>query len=84
MEKVCALCGNTQNIQLHHVYGAANRKISDRMGFTEYLCLECHTGGNGVHMNNEKGLQLKQKHQRIWEETHDRESFLKLICRNYL
>lgn len=89
MQKVkeCLVCGSMQNIHLHHIYyGVKNRKISDRNGFTCYLCLQHHEGTNGVHGKNghELDVELKIACQKKFEETHSRDEFMKLIGRNYL
>ena len=85
--KECILCGSKQNLEYHHVFFGANRKISDEHGFTCYLCHSCHTGSNeAVHCKNgkENNLILKQLCQLEFEETHTQEEFIKLIGKSYL
>lgn len=81
--KRCYFCGKPE-VQLHHIYGGCNRKISDRNGFTVWLCVEHHTGNKGVHNCEQLSLVLKQRQQEQFEETHTRQEFIKLIGRNYL
>lgn len=84
-EKICYFCGTTQNIHLHHIYHAANKIISDKNGFTIYLCGVHHNlSKNSVHYNKEMDLELKRLCQSKYEETHTREEFMTLIGRNYL
>ena len=85
-EKECYVCKTTRGLHLHHIYfGTGNRRISDANGFTVYLCGRHHNLSNsGVHFNVELDLELKQKCQRKYEETHSREEFMKLVGRNYL
>ena len=87
-EKRCYFCGTTQNLHLHHIYhGRANRKKSDKHGFTVYLCGYHHNlGGNGkcVHKSREMDLILKRDCQAKYEETHSREEFMAIIGKNYL
>ena len=85
--KECFVCHSTYNLHLHHCYfGLKNRKISDKNGFTCYLCLQHHEGTDGVHGKNghELDLQLKRLCQEKYEENHSREDFIRLIGRNYL
>ena len=85
-EKKCFACGTTMGLHLHHVYpGTANRKISDKHGFTIWLCGRHHNLSNdGIHFNKEFDLRVKQLCQKKYEETHSREEFMSLIGRNYL
>lgn len=84
-QKQCYFTGRTDKLHCHHIYGAGNRRISDREGFTVYLIPELHNmSSKGVHFNRELDLQLKRDCQRKYEETHSREDFIKLIGKSYL
>lgn len=85
-EKKCLVCGTTLNLMCHHVfYGTANRKISDKCGFTVWLCGKHHNLSDvGVHFNPELDMAIKKECQRKFEETHSRKQFMELIGRNYL
>jgi hypothetical protein len=82
--KQCAECGSTINIHKHHVFGGPNRRISEKYGMTEYLCMLCHTGPAGIHFNQEMNLRYKQKHQILFEDRYGHEMWMKLIGKNYL
>lgn len=83
-EKKCFICGSPYTHK-HHIYGAANRSISEHNGFWVYLCPAHHNMSDyGVHFNKELDLQLKQLCQREYEKTHSREEFVQLIGKNYL
>jgi len=74
-------------LEKHHIYyGSALRKISDRCGFWVWLTPELHRGTYGVHGREGHNLDLllKRDCQRAYEEENTRESFMKLIGRNYL
>lgn len=72
-------------IHEHHVFGGANRSVSEAEGFKVYLCLEHHeTGEEAVHRNNEMMRILQRDAQQEYERTHTREEFMRLIGRNYL
>jgi 5-methylcytosine-specific restriction endonuclease McrA len=82
----CAICGRPKE-SIHHVFYGKNRKISDEhTEFMTCLCYNCHQGTNGVHgkHGHDKDLFLKRRAQKMFEETHSHEEFMKLIGRNYL
>lgn len=84
-EKKCYVTEQTDALHKHHIYGAANRKISEENGFWVWLIPEYHNmSDRGVHFNKEFDLLLKQECQAKFEETHSREEFMKLIGRSYL
>lgn len=63
-EKRCLLCGTTHNLNCHHVFnGVAHRKISDKYGLTIWLCVDHHTGNNGIHRDYNLDLEIKKKCQ---------------------
>lgn len=86
MDGRCHICNRYDHLQEHHVFfGTANRKVSDKNGFTVYICYDCHQGSpQAVHNCRETDLMLKREAQEKYEETHTREDFMKLIGRNYL
>lgn len=87
-EEKCYITGETRDttvLHKHHIYGGANRRISEREGFFIYLKPELHNMSNhGIHFNKDWDLELKRACQRKYEETHSREEFMALIGRNYL
>lgn len=85
--KACYVCGTIYNLQLHHVfYGTANRRLSDADGCVIYLCLNHHTGAQGVHNNRKLDLTIKARCQMAWEKQNNKtaEDFIKRYGRNYL
>lgn len=56
--------------EAHHIFGGANRPLSDEDGLVIHLCYECHRGEKGIHGRD--GLPIKVKAQRIgqqeWED----------------
>lgn len=85
-EKECYVTRSRGNLQKHHIYFGANRKVSEKHGFWVWLIGELHNQSNlGVHCGNrELDLRLKRECQAKFEETHSREEFVALIGRNYL
>ena len=84
-KKQCYICGSP-TVELHHIYhGTGNRKISDKNGFTVYLCPIHHRDSKyGVHFNKSIDMFLKVTCQMEYEKKHTREEFRKLIGKNYL
>jgi hypothetical protein len=81
----CYICKRYGHLETHHVYNAANRKISERWGMVVKLCPACHrTSKYSVHLNYESNLRLKQEFQMKFEQEHSRELFMKEFMRNYL
>lgn len=85
----CILCGRMDRpLDRHHVFGAANRKKSEKYGLFVWLCHdECHIfGPNAVHNNRVADIELKQYAQATamdhYEWTTD--EWIALFGRNYL
>ena len=82
---VCVVCGSPY-VQKHHImYGTANRKKADKDGYILPLCVDHHTGGNGIHRNRGMALrwmELAQQHYERHKGT--REDFIRDYGRSYL
>lgn len=81
------LCGSTQWIERHHIFGGALRKKSEKYGLVVDLCHYCHNESpNGVHFNKDKMLKLKQYGQlkAMRENGWSVEDFRKEFYKNYL
>ena len=64
----CVVCGSPK-IQKHHVFGGtANRRISEKHRYIIPLCMEHHTGHNGIHFNGGRDLFWKQTAQMHYEK----------------
>ena len=79
----CWVCKSTYGLHTHHVFGASNKKASDKYGLTIKLCLLHHTGSEGIHFDREFDFVTKQLAQEKFEEINY-ESFIKIFGRNYL
>jgi hypothetical protein len=84
IDKECWVCGHTYPIETHHIFGAANRKNSEKYGLKVYLCKAHHTGDNGVHFNKRLDLELKRMAQGYFEEEYGHDEFMRVFGRNYL
>ena len=85
-EKKCYVCETTQGLHKHHIFGASNRKHSEKFGLTVFLCPMHHNmSDEGVHFNRELDLQLKKLAQEYYEANYgDRVDFRETFGRNYL
>jgi len=86
--QTCELCQYEIECARHHVFfGSANRTLSDKWGMVAWLCPACH---DLVHSNaclpfgDSYNLMLKQRYQKMFEQRHPAESFIKIFGRNYL
>ena len=86
-EKECLVCGTTQNLHRHHVFGGvSNRKCSERHGMTVWLCARHHNMSNaGIHFNRDLDLKVKKYAQEVFEANlGDRNDFRRIFGRSYL
>lgn len=84
-EKKCFVCGTTYDLHDHHVFGASNRKHSEKWGLKIWLCARHHNmSDEGIHFNKDLNLAVKQIAQRKFEEEHTHEEFMSIFGRNYL
>ncbi len=67
------------------IHGYANRKNADKYGLWVWLCMDCHTGSDGVHHNRTKDLQLIKIAQTYFEEhIGSRDAFRKVFGKSWL
>lgn len=85
-EKECFFCKTPLNLETHHIFFGRNRKTADKDGCVCWLCVNHHTGAQGVHTNREKDLELKRICQRAWMEKNNKtiEDFISRYGKNYL
>lgn len=79
----CFVCGRPYP-QIHHMMNGANKKKAEKYGLILPLCLNHHTGAEGVHSKPEKMLACRQMAQRKFEEEHTREEWLSKFGKSYL
>lgn len=86
--KYCSVCGEKNNLHLHHIIFGKNRKKADEDGLTIWLCYNHHEGTNGVHGKNghDLDIKLKQQAEKCWLEYYNKtiEDFIKRYGKNYL
>lgn len=81
----CYICGSRQWLEVHHVFGGANRKKSDKYGLVVCLCKWCHNEPpKGVHHNREAMDWLKSIGQQRFNEVYPELNFRELFGKSYL
>ena len=85
-EKECLVCKTTFNLHKHHVFGAANRPLSEKHGMTIWLCARHHNMSNeGIHFKKDLDIKVKEYAQSIFEANlGDRNDFRRIFGRSYL
>lgn len=59
VNKECFFCGTTYGLESHHVFGGADRPVSERFGLKVWLCHSHHNEPpEGVHFNRRNREQL--------------------------
>jgi hypothetical protein len=72
-------------LEIHHIFGGANRKLSTKYGLVVCLCHYCHNETpNGVHFNRERMDWLRAIGQRRFNEVYPELDFMQIFGRNYL
>lgn len=89
--RTCFICGRSETeynrLEVHHLFGAANRKKSDHYNLTVTLCHKCHNEPPfGVHHNAEMMDYLHRYGQRkaMQEQGWTAEQFAEIFGKNYL
>ena len=89
--KKCFLCGRNgfgDQLERHHIFGGANRKLSEEYGLVVWLCGErCHRSGVfSAHQNGEVADFLHRYGQRkaMQENGWTEEEFKNIFGKNYL
>lgn len=80
MDAPCYLCGMPA-VNEHHIFGAANRKHSEKYKLKVFVCYRCHVM---IHKNYSESLKLKQQFQALFEEKYGHDEFMRIFGRNYL
>ena len=79
----CYVCGSLKH-SLHEIYFGKNRVNSMKWGCVVPLCLNHHTGIDGVHHNIELDTKLKQECQKKFQEVYPDIDFMSIFYKNYL
>ncbi len=84
-EKICYITGDTTNLHKHHIFGAANRRLSEQYGLWIWLRADWHNLSNyGIHFNKTLDTDIKRKAQVMFNSSYPQLSFIKIFGKNYL
>lgn len=89
-EKTCFLCGRNgarDRLEKHHIFGGANRKLSDEDGLFIWICGDrCHRNGRlSAHKSAVTATLLHEIGQKAWEKAYgSRAEFAKRYGKNFL
>ena len=81
------MCGAVDAIERHHIFGAANRDLSERYDLVVDLCPRCHREGpEAAHRSAETMQLLHEYGQRLAMHRYgwSVEEFREIFGKNYL
>ncbi len=87
MNGECFLCGQWGQLERHHIFGGANRKMSEKYGLIANLCHACHNEppGGAHHCADTRGELQRMGQKKAMEENHwGVEDFRAVFGKNYL
>lgn len=91
MYRKCFLCERSETsanrLEVHHIFGASNRKLSEKYGLTVTLCHACHNEPpDGAHYNAKVMQYLHEYGQRkaMFENNWTEDEFREIFGKNYL
>lgn len=83
--KASYLSGRTDWLEKHHIYGGANRKLSEKYGLWVWLTHDEHNEPpHGVHHCREARLELQKQGQLAFMAKYPGEDFQAIFGRNFL
>ena len=63
----CYITGSTENVDPHHIFGAANKWLSEKYHFMLPLRRDWHTTANySIHKDRNFNVRMKMKCQEHW------------------
>ena len=74
-----------RTLEEHHIFGGANRTLSEEYGLKVKLCQNHHQyGKEAVHRNAEVAQYLHEEGQKAFEMHYPEKDFRKIFGKNYL
>lgn len=86
-EKECYICGTNVWLEEHHVFGGANRKISEKYGLKIWLCHRHHNEvPDGIHFDKWLRNRVKEDTQKLFMKYYKKtkEEFREIFGKSYL
>ena len=79
----CLLCGNTRDLETHHVMFGPYRSISEKEGLKVWLCPLHHRGNRGVHTNRMADLTVKKWAELKYVSIYGKERWMDRFGKDY-
>ena len=71
-------------LEMHHIFGGANRRLSEKYGLKVWLCHMHHNEPpEGVHFNWDLMRHMHQKGQEAFERAYPGSDFRRFFGKNY-
>ena len=84
-EKKCFICGSENWLESHHIFGGANRCLSEKYGLKVWLCHYCHNEPpQGVHHNRKNAENLYKLGQTAFNLYYPDKDFVSIFGRNFI
>ena len=77
----CRICGTYGRTEIHHVFGGARRRISERENLVIELCPSCH---RKAHEDVSFGNALKHDAQLEYLEEHSFDEWMALMGKSWI
>lgn len=77
---ICSCCGKKIDTTIHHIFGGAYRRRSEKNDFVMELCFDCH---RKMH-DTDLGEKTKRVFQAKYEKQHSHDDFVKLMGNSWL
>lgn len=78
----CYFCGAPYP-QMHHIFNKADKKKSEKYGLMMPLCMNHHTGAEGIHTFPDKMKATREFGQTMFELYYPDLNFLEIFGKNY-
>jgi hypothetical protein len=77
--KECYVCHCVTDLEDHHVFGGANRPLSERYGLKVWLCYKDHQGDQGIHYNRPLRKQIQETAKQKFISIYGEQEFLRIF-----
>jgi hypothetical protein len=77
--KECYVCHCVTDLEHHHVFGGANRPLSELYHLKVWLCYKDHQGDQGIHYNRPLRKQIQEMARQKFIEVYSEQEFLRIF-----
>lgn len=83
-EGFCYRCRRDGILDFHHILNGTRKEFSEEEGLWVWLCRPCHRWIHDTPQGHVRWDLWKRESQKRFEETHDREEWMKYAHKNYI